>query len=312
MLTRSSVTRTLLLACLFSLPVPGQNVSPITPPSAPDSKQPAANSGAADSEPAADKALVSERPLKDQAWELLLDGTKDPHTTKRATAVRVLSLLKGESRATTLASHALDDDKFQVRVAAALALGELRATSSIPKLKTALEDKEPVVVLAAAHSLVLMKVAEAYEVYYEILSGERRSNKGLVAGELDTLKDPKKMAMLGFQEGIGFVPFAGIGYTAIRTIMKDDSSPVRAAAAKVLADDTESSSESALIQAATGDKSEIVRTAALDALAKRGDPVVLPRIATALSDEKDPVKYTAAAAILHLNDIATRKNHKKK
>jgi HEAT repeat protein len=310
MLTRSLHACT-LLACLFSLPVQGQTVSPNTPPPAPDNR-PAANSATTDSKPAADKALPSERSLKEQAWELLLDGTKDPHTTKRATAVRVLSLLKGESRATILASHALEDDKYQVRVAAALSLGELRATSAIPKLKIALEDKEPVVVLAVAHSLVLMKVADAYEVYYEILTGERRGNKNVVAGELDTLKDPKKMAMLGFQEGIGFVPFAGIGYTAIRTIMKDDSSPVRAAAAKILADDTESSSESALIQAATGDKSEIVRTAALDALAKRGNPAVLPSIAPTLSDEKDPVKYTAAAAILHLNDIAARKNHKNK
>ncbi|HXM21672.1 MAG TPA: hypothetical protein VN948_10455 [Terriglobales bacterium] len=86
-------------------------------------------------------------------------------------------------------------------------------------------------------SILTLKDATAYQVYYEILTGQRKGSKEVVAGELDTLKDAKKMALLGFQEGIGFVPFAGIGYTAIQTIMKDDSSPVRAAAARVLADD---------------------------------------------------------------------------
>jgi HEAT repeat protein len=132
----------------------------------------------------------------------------------------------------------------------------------------------------------------------------------LVAGELDTLRDPKKMALLGFQEGIGFVPFAGIGYGAIKTLVKDDTSPVRAAAARVLADDPDPDSEQALIDAAS-DKHSVVRTAALDALARRGNPAVIDRIAPALSDETDDVKYTAAAAIVHLNDIAQHRKGRK-
>jgi HEAT repeat protein len=242
--------------------------------------------------------------VKIQAWELLRSGTEESSTTKRATAVRVLSLLTGEARAVKLASHALSDPEPPVRVAAAIALGELHAKSAIPKLEEALSDKEPLVALAVAHSLLTMKDTLAYEVYYEILTGERKSTKGLVAGELDTLKDPKRMALLGFQEGIGFVPFAGIGYTAIRTIVKDDSSPVRAAAARVLADDPDSATQNVLVQASTDDKHELVRTACLDALARRGNPAVIDRIAPALSDEKDTVKYTAAAAIVHLSDVA--------
>ena len=120
------------------------------------------------------------------------------------------------------------------------------------------------------------------------------------------------MALLGFQEGIGFVPFAGMGYTAIRTIVKDDSSPVRAAAAKVLADDPDSATEDALVKAATDEKHELVRIACLDALARRGNPAVIDRIAPALSDDKDSVQYTAAAAIVHLNDIAERRKARKK
>ena len=157
-----------------------------------------------------------------------------------------------------------------------------------------------------------MKDDTAYQSYYEILTGQRKGSKGVVAGEMDTLKDPMQLARLGFQEGIGFVPFAGIGYAAIKTMVKDDSSPVRAAAARVLADDPDPATDNALIQAASSDTSQLVRTAALDSLARRGNPAVIDRIASALSDDKDAVKYTAAAAIVHLSDVAERRKRARK
>jgi len=142
----------------------------------------------------------------------------------------------------------------------------------------------------------------AYEVYYEVLTGERKAGKGLIASQTSILKDPKKMAQLGFEEGIGFIPFAGIGWEAIKVIRKDDSSPVRAAAAKVLAKDPDPAATKALADA-VGDKSWLVRAAALEALAKRGDPSVLDTVQLYVSDEKDAVKYTAAAAVLRLTAV---------
>ena len=314
-------TRLVLLVCILTinplwlaaLQSQGEKARTDQQPGTPAAGAPAApNSEAKKASADYPKGNPTKRSLNDQAWELLLNGTHDTHTAKRATAVRVLSLLRGQPKAIALAKNALDDEKYPVRVAGALALGELHATSAIPKLKEALSDKEPVVVLAAAHSLVQMKDEDAYEVYYEILTGERRGGKGLIAGQLETLKDPKKMAMLGFQEGIGFVPFAGIGYTAIRTMMKDDSSPVRAAAAKVLADDKDATATKALVHAALDDKSELVRTAALDALARRGDPSVIEQISDAMTDPKDSVKYTAAAAVLHLTQVEEHRKAMKK
>jgi len=244
------------------------------------------------------------KPIKEQAWDLLLSGVKENNSVKRATAVRSLSLITADRQAVRLATRALTDGKPPVRTAAAMTLGELRARSAIPALEKALSDKDPGVALAAAHSLLTMKDARAYDVYYEILTGDRKASKGVIAGQLDTLKDPSKVALLGFEEGIGFVPFAGIGYTAVRTIMKDDSSPVRAAAAAVLVNDRDPATEDALIHAATSDRHELVRTAALDALAKRGDPTAIQRIAPCMSDDKNSVKYTAAAAIVRLENIA--------
>jgi HEAT repeat protein len=252
------------------------------------------------------------KPVKDQAWDLLQSGLKEDSTATRATAVRALSLLTGEARAVTLACRALSDPKAQVRVAAATALGELHAKSAIPKLAASLSDKEPEVVLAAAHSLLTMKDMAAYQAYYEILTGSRKGSKGLVAGEIDTLKDPKQLALLGFQQGIGFVPFGGIGYVAFKTMVKDDSSPVRAAAARILADDPDPATDDALIQAATSDKSQMVRTAALDSLSRRGHPGVIDRLAPAMWDDRDDVKYTAAAAIVHLNDVAEHRKRTRK
>jgi hypothetical protein len=140
--------------------------------------------------------------------------------------------------------------------------------------------------------------------------GERKTGKGLIASQASILHDPKKMAELGFEEGIGFVPFAGIGWGAIKAIRKDDSSPVRAAAAKVLARDPDPAATKALAEA-TGDDSWIVRAAALEALAKRGDPSALPTVEQYMSDEKNAIKFTAAAAVIHLTAIKVADKRKR-
>jgi len=217
-------------------------------------------------------------------------------------AISVLGLLPDDAKARGLAEKALTDDKPEVRSAAAVALGDMKSRTSIPKLKMALDDDDPLVALAAAHALDLMHDGSAYEVYYEVLTGQRKAGKGLIASQTSILKDPKKMAQLGFEEGIGFVPFAGVGWVAIKTITKDDTSPVRAAAAKVLAKDPDPAATKTLADAAA-DKNWLVRAAALEALAKRGDPAVLDTVSLCMSDKKEVVKYTAAAAVLRLTAI---------
>jgi hypothetical protein len=238
---------------------------------------------------------------KAEAWQILDAACTGDRTIARVTAIRVLGLMPDDAKARGLAEKALDDDKPEVRLAAAVALGDMKSRTSIPKLKKALDD-DPSVALAAAHALDLMHDNSAYEVYYEVLTGQRKAGKGLIASQTSILKDPKKMAQLGFEEGIGFVPFAGVGWVAIKTITKDDTSPVRAAAAKVLAKDPDPAATKTLADAA-GDKSWLVRAAALEALAKRGDPAVLDTVSSCMSDKKEAVKYTAAAAVLRLTAI---------
>ena len=258
---------------------PEQESAPSTPPAhnptpaQPPADQPPANQPAPAS-PAHGKTSTTP---KEQAWQILEDACTGDKSGDRATAILVLGLIPNDSRSAKLAQKALTDDRPEVRAAAAAALGNMQSRASIPKLKAAMDDQDPSVALAAAHSLDLMHDNSAYEVYYEILNGERKAGKGLIASQTSMLHDPKKMAEFGFEEGIGFIPFAGIGWGAIKAIRKDDSSPVRAAAARVLARDPDPATTKALTEA-TGDNSWIVQVAALEALAKRGDPSALPTV----------------------------------
>lgn len=262
--------------------------------------------------PAEPKAAMAGPPTSmpapgEKAWGILREALEDSSADKRAKAVRALGLLPQNAEAEKSATDALADEKSNVRLAAAVALGSMRARGASAALEKALSDTEPIVVLAAANSLLLLNDDAGYDVYYAVLTGEKRANKGLIKEQLDTLKDKKKMAELGFEEGIGFIPFAGMGYEIFKTVTKDDSSPVRAAAAKKLAHDPNPESVEALVTAA-GDKNWAVRAAALEAIAQRGDRSLLTRIAAALDDEKDVVRFTAAACVAHLSYAPAKKS----
>jgi len=164
--------------------------------------------------------------------------------------------------------------------------------------------------LAAAHALLQLKDNSGYDLYYEVLTGERKTGKSVLA-QAAVLKDPTKLAEIGFQQGLGFIPFAGMGWKAFKTIKKGDSSPARAAAATVLSKDPDPRTTEALANAA-GDKNWIIREAALEALSRRGDPSALNTVGLYLSDQEGEVKYTAAATALRLAAIRQSRPSKQK
>src|SRR4029077_5000714 len=287
-------------------PTPPPTNEPPQPAPAPPTPQqqppPAAQPQAGESGQLATATFKAGQNPKAEAWQVLDAACTANRTIDRAMAIRVLGLMPNDPKALGSAEKALADERPEVRTAAATALGDMKSRSSIPKLKLALDDNDPAVALAAAHALDEMHDESAYEVYYEVLTGQRKAGRGLIASQTAVLRDPKKMALLGFEQGIGFVPFADIGWVAFRTITKDDTSPVRAAAAKVLAKDPDTTVTKALADAAD-DKSWLVRAAALEALAKRGDPSVLDTVAQHMSDKREAVRYTAASAVLRLSAI---------
>lgn len=248
-----------------------------------------------------------------KAWDLLMNAAFSKRTIDRIDGIRALGLLRDNERARALAENALKDPSPQVRSSAATALGQMYAKESIPKLEEALGDAKISVVLAAAHSLrQLNDEKTAYGVYYDLLTGERKSSEGLIDQQLDTLKDPKELAKIGFSEGIGYIPFAGIGWDAYRTIRKKDPNPARAVAATFLAHDPDPATAKALVKA-TDDKNWIVRAAAVEAIAQRGDPSLLPKVELKFADKNPKVRYSAAAAVIRLSPPVSSKtalNHR--
>lgn len=242
-----------------------------------------------------------------KGWDMLLTASFSVRTSERANGIRALGLLRDNPDARQLAENALSDRNAEVRRAAATALGQMHARESIPKLEAALSDKKIPVVMAAAQSLRELKADKpAYAVYYDLLTGERKANDGVITQQLETLKDPKQLAQIGFSEGIGFVPFAGIGWDAWRTMHKKDPNPVRAVAASLLAHDPDPASADALVKA-TDDKNWMVRAAAVEAIAKREDPSLLPHVVEKFSDKNVTVRYSAAAAAIRLSTLEPRK-----
>jgi len=245
-----------------------------------------------------------------RAWDLLTTAIFSKNIVDRTNGVRALGLLRDDARAREYAEYALDDPKPEVRSAAATALGQMHAIDSIPKLRGTLNDRKIPVVIAAAQSLRLLQDEEAaYVVYYELLTGVRKSSDGLIAQQIETLKNPRELAKIGFSEGIGYIPFAGIGWDAYRTMHKKDPNPVRAVAATFLAHDPDPATSKALVKA-VNDKDWIVRAAAIEAIAQRGDASLLPKVEPKFKDKHPKVRYSAAAAVIRLSKEEQEKTAK--
>jgi HEAT repeat protein len=237
--------------------------------------------------------------FREKAWEILQAGLSESRTSNRAAAVGALGLLQGDPRAIEAVEKALGDRKPAVRAAAATALGQMGARSSIPLLKEALADRENRVFFAAADSLLVLGDPAGYDLYYEILTGERKSGENWFAEKKKVITDTRAVVLLGLGVGIGFAPYAGYGWMVFRELSKDYGTPVRIRALKKLENDSDSRIGQALMKAA-GDKHWTVRVAALSAIARHGDPSLICQITPFMSDKKIAVRYTAAAAVIRL------------
>jgi HEAT repeat protein len=245
-------------------------------------------------------SLFGQTPNDQAAWNVLDKALGDKSSSTRAKAVHELGLLKDNSRAQVHAEKLLADSDPKVRAAAATALGRMGAKSSAQKLIALFDDHESDVVFAAASALRALDNPLAYSVYYATLTGEKKSGEGLIESQLKIIKDPKAMAKIGFEQGIGFVPYGGAALQAYRTITKDDESPIRAAAAQQLASDPDPRSAKALTNALM-DKKWLVRGAAADAIGKRDDPTLMDSLVPLFTDEEEVVRLSAAAAYIRLS-----------
>jgi len=236
----------------------------------------------------------------EKAWTILSGAAQDKSYEKRGKAIHALGVITADARARTMAETALSDEREEVRATAADVLGMMRAKESVPKLKAAVQDKASSVVFAAANALFVMGDPAAYQIYYAVLTGQKKSGDSLADSQMKMLKDPKALTQVGLEAGIGFIPFGGVSYKALKMTTADAASPVRAAAALKLIGDPDPKSGQALSDSASDEK-WLVRAAAVDALTRRKDPFALKVITPLLADENDVVRFNAAAAVIQLS-----------
>lgn len=257
-------------------------------------------------------ALVPAAQPAQKAWSILEEGARSKNADVRANTVHALRLLRDSLPAREMAEHALGDGTWEVRAAAAEALGEIGAPASVPVLRAALGDAEPQVAVAVANALVLLGDLTAYEVYSELLTGGRKGGPTSTESWMQIVKDPKAVAKICFDEGIGFIPFVRLGYKVVdrvtgakRMITKDRTSSMRIVAAQRLGGDPDPRSGTALANSCA-DKNWSVRLAVVDAIATRNDPALLGAVIPLLDDDSLAVKYAAASAIVRLSEASPR------
>jgi len=244
-------------------------------------------------------ACIDAQTPVDKAWSILTDASRDKSFEKRQKAIHALGVIKGNARARTLAETALADEKEDVRATAADVLGLMGAKESAPKLKAAIKDKETSVVFAAANALSVLGDPAAFEVYYAVLTGKKKTGDALVESQMKMLKDPKALGRVGLEVGVGFIPFGGVSYKVLKMTTADNVSPVRAAAAGRLINDPDPKSRQALADG-TKDEKWLVRAAVVGALARQKNPAALKVITPLLEDENEVVRFNAAAAVIQL------------
>jgi len=203
-----------------------------------------------------------------------------------------------------LVEASLADGDPEIRQKAAVTLGQMKSRPSIPKLRERLEDKDLSVRLSAACALWEMGDHSGRGVFIGVLSGHRNPPKETVQSSLQItkkkLRNPlqlgKKTAKGSAQALLG--PFA-LGLPVAEELMKDRTAQARVLSATYLATDSEPQSLREF-EDALADKNWMVRAAAAKAVGALSRRELIPKLKPLLDDEKDAVRYMAAASIVRL------------
>jgi HEAT repeat protein len=246
------------------------------------------------------RSFATKQPVTNQAWSILEAGFHDKKTDNQVQAISALGLMPDDAKAVKTAEDLLHDANADICRAAVTALGEMNSTASLPKIKALISHSDPKIIVAIAAVLTKFKDPEGYEIYYELLTGERKGGGSVIDG----IKDKGAMEKMGVKTAVGFLPGGGAATGAYDYFKHNGSSrsSLDVTAVSGLAEDRDPVAEKAIVQASVGGK-EVVQIAALRALAKRGDPSVIKDIEPAMDSNKPVVRYTAAATILHLSDL---------
>ena len=225
----------------------------------------------------------------------------------RSDGLSAISILKSDRHAIQLVTHALQDKDETIRTLAASSLGGISARSAIPALRAAMNDPSPVVSFAAAQSLWRLGDRSGRELFYEVLTGERKTKPGLIKQNVDQIKkdvhDPKTLALIGIDQASGaFLGPFSMGVSVLEAYAKNTSSPVQAYCASLLAQDATPDTIEQL-SLALSNNNWTVRAAAAKALADMHERKVIPKLEEMMqTDKESAARLAAASAIVKLTE----------
>ncbi len=251
--------------------------------------------------------LFAQDPV-DQAWQTLDRGLHDGNPAKRVQTVIAMGIMRPQPKSLQVVESAFEDKDYSVRQAACVALGQMKSRQAIPKLHEALNDKAPEVQFAAAKVLYDLGDPTGRQVLVAILLGDQADSSGFFSSSMHSMReqmhDTKGLILIGVKEGTGaFLGPASMGVPVAEGLLKDANASGKTVAAALLANDKDPESIKALREA-LGDKNWTVRAAAARALAIAGRTEAFQKVAALLSDKKDEVQYSAAAAVIRLRQPA--------
>jgi HEAT repeat protein len=251
----------------------------------------------------------------ERPWGAIESGLKDSNPAKRIAAVIAMSVVKPQPRPVKLIESMLQDKDLGVRQSACTTLGNIDSRGSIPLLESALEDKAPEVVFAAAKALYGMGNPAGRLVLTEVLLGDQKDASGFVTtsirGAKLKLHDPKALLLLGVNQAAGLLGPMGAGVPIAEQVLKDSQASGKTVAALMLATDTAAESRNA-VKLALGDKNWTVRAAAARAVALREIGEYYTDVTALLDDKRDEVTYSAAAALIRLKQPGAKRPVAKK
>ena len=246
------------------------------------------------------------------AWNVLTSAAynaKNPDHRKQAVAA--LGAIGPAPDAVKVLEDVLrKDSDTAVRQTAAAALADMKATEAIPALQAALEDNSGEVAFSAAKALWDLGDPSGKLTFEEIITQERKTSKGLVAGKMSdakhTLHDPNKLAYMGMKEAAGALlgPFSmgiPVAHEIMKDVTKDSGATGRALAAEYMSKDCDARSVQMLEWSLKEDGNWLVKAASARGLGKCGDTQAIPALEGYLRDSHEPLKYQAAAAIVRLS-----------
>jgi HEAT repeat protein len=241
------------------------------------------------------------------AWAVLdksLAGNSDHRQEALAT---IGTIAVNDPGAVQRARTALGDKDAQVRMAAALALGELKAESAVPDLTKALDDSAEVS-FAAAKALTQLGDPAGREVLIAVLNGERKDAPGIFGNATRKAKDkmhhPEGLLLMGAQDATGamFGPVSFVIPAVKDTLeMRKNGTPGRAVAVAYLARYPDANAVQ-LLEWALDDESRYVRLEAAKELGERGNSGSIAKLEPLLRDDHNMIRDMAAASIIRIKD----------